>query len=68
MGRIGVVGLVIGAAVLGRSDVGEAGGAHAGPAVRVVAPGGANGRRFAWCGITMSMSAMELDDLPPPQL
>ena len=56
MGRIGVVGLVIGAAVLGRSDVGEAGGAHAGPAVRVVAPGGANG------------PAMELDDLPPPQL
>lgn len=56
MGRISVVGLVIGAAVLGRSDVGEAGGAHAGPAVRVVAPGGANG------------PAMELDDLPPPQL
>src|SRR5262245_43925980 len=56
MGRISVVGLVMSAAVLCRSDVVVAGGAHAGPTVRLVAPGGANG------------PAMELDELPPPQL
>jgi tetratricopeptide (TPR) repeat protein len=56
MGRFSVVGLVMSAAVFGRSELVAAGGAHAGPAVRVVAPGGANG------------PAMELDDLPPPQL
>jgi len=56
MGRVSTVGVTVMAAMLGWVGAATAGEAHTAPAVHIISPSSASGM------------AMELDDLPPPQL